>query len=265
VLSAVIGGRRRGWSTYASPWSSDPGKTTLSDMATGLQNWLNFDSVFSQYYTCIAVGAVINIYDLNNRGGNVTVAVRSAGLTTYTASGFSSVLGVYGGRAYAFVYVDTTDSLVGNLSTPTDYSDIPGSCSSIVIGNIPVSSDTRVNYIDIYAFPDGTNSGNCYKLARIANTSPDGSGFTSYTDTQVESGLTGLSSYLGPTQPAQADDMVIKVNRDGSEWFEMHIPPNASQSNVVSTTALRGLSKGSLITVDAVNNIAACDLKLVAG
>lgn len=254
-------GRRRGMQVYSSPWASNSTLTTLAVMATALSAWLNADPVFSQYYSTTASGAVISIFDLTNNGGTVAV-VFSSGTTTYTPAGFSSVLGILNGRSYAFTYVDTTDGWESDLSNASNSSGPTGSYGGAALGNIPVSSDSRVNFINIYAYPDGTTGPTAYKIAQIANTSSDGSGFTNYTDTQVESGLTGLTAYPGPTQPTQVDDLIVKLYRNGVEWFELHIPPNSAQSNIVSGLAMRGLSQNATVTGSVINNIAVLDLTL---
>ena len=261
VTQKIVGGRPRGMTVSASPWVSDVSLTTLTLMAAALSNWLNNDPVFAAYYSTTAAGAVISVFDLTNNGGTVGVA-RVTGTTTYTGAGFTSVLGILGGRSYAFVYIDTTDSYVSDLSSPSDLSGPTGSYSSLGLGNIPVCPDSRVNFIDIYGYPDGTQGPVAYKIARIANTSSDGSGFTSYSDTQTEP-LTGLTAYPGMTQPSQANNLIVTMYRGGVEWFEVNVPPNSAQSTICSGPAMRGLAQGTLVTSKVVNNIAPLTLKMV--
>jgi hypothetical protein len=235
------------------------GASTLAQVATSLSDFLNADSVFGTYYTCSASGSTISVTDLNNVGGSLQVPSVSSGTTIFTPSGFTSALGILTGSFYSAAYVDATDSYIGS-ATPFNAEESTGptgSYSAILLANIPVSSDSRVNQINIYRAADGTPYGLAsplYLVGTVANSGPNGSGFTTFTDTTLESALTGLTQYPGPTQPTSANDVVIKVSQNGNLWFELHVPPGGAMSNVIPGTALRGLGTGASLTAEVVNN-----------
>ena len=258
----------------ASPWiAADNGITsgsTLHDMAISLAAFLNADPVFSPYYISYpeifgpGTHYRVSIADLTNLGGTL-VAARTAGVTIFAASGFASQLGILVGAFYSAAYFDATDSYLGS-ATPfnaLESTGPTGGYTSILLGNIPLSTDSRVSSIKLYRAADGTPYGFAsplYAIGSVANTGVGG--FTSFVDSMTESTLLTQATYPGPTQPTRANDVIVRVSQNGNEWFELHVPPNAVQSNVVPGVALRGLGIGASLTAEVVNNIGTLDFSM---
>ena len=129
-----------------------------------------------------------------------------------------------------------------------------------MVAGIPVCQDARVDKIRLYACPDGSDGAGWYRIAELDNSGANG--LTAYTDTTVESALTTLAPYPGPTQPAQDGTVQITVYRDGQVWFVTFIPVDFAHSNIIPGAALGPLSAGSQLTVDVLNNSGSIDLKL---
>ena len=257
-----------GTTTDGAIWQ-DGGLASLNDIATGLAFWLNLDSIFSIYYSCSASTDTVLITDQTNQGG-VLYVLPTGGTITSSWSGFNNALGIFTGSFYAIAYKDTADTYLGSVSVLVASSSTgpTGAYGGVLLGNIPISPDTRVDRINIYRGADGTPFGlstPLYLIASIVNTSSGGTGFTTYTDTTTETTLLTLPVYGGPVQPTRAEDVVLKIWQNGNQWFQLHIPPNAYVSNAITGIALRGIAQGAVLAVESVNNIAALDINLTMG
>lgn len=219
----------------------------LTLLADKVATWLNADPQFAAFYKATPSGAAVSVTDHSGAGGTLACDIAGAGGTTAVVTGLSAGLGIVRGRRYLCAFTGGGyRSDLGELSKSTSPT---GSAARVELADIPVSPDSRVTGVEIYALPDGADSSAAARL--IAGV---GNGTTTAVDTVTEAALAGASPYPGATQPALGGDIITTVKRDGHPWVELRIPDGQSRSNEVEGLALSPVSPGAVLSIDTSND-----------
>ena len=88
-------------------------------------------------------------------------------------------------------------------------------------------------------------------------------GAAAVADTLAETQLAAQTVYPGPSQPSWPGRVKAVVNKDGGLWFELRIPADGSQSNIINGLALSNVPQGAQISVDLDNQAEMVDLDVV--
>jgi hypothetical protein len=230
-------------------------ETTAAGVATSLANWLNGTEDFFQYFSATPVGAVVNLTDKTGVGGHVSAS--TSGGVTATAAGMTAPLGIVSGRRYVVSFLDSTDGYESEISMVSDASSPSGGAASLQLEDVPVSSDSRVTNVRVWAYPDGADSGTPRLVASVAN------GTTSVADSIAEASLSSQTAYPGPSQPSATGAVTVTVNRGGSPWLEFRIPTGQARSNIIDGIAAGPVAAGTEITADIDNSAGAHQLKVM--
>ncbi|HUU31890.1 MAG TPA: hypothetical protein VMY69_07325, partial [Phycisphaerae bacterium] len=228
----------------------------LPYVAQAITNWLNGTEEFLAFYRgATPSGAEIRIVDKAGVNGELTV--QTSGGISAVAAGIAAVLGLNSGRRYALTFQDTVNGWESDPG-PLSYSTGPtGGASQINLTDLPrTSPNATADHLRIWAPLDGTEVP-LYLVADVAL------GTDRISDTLTETDLALESTYPGPSQPAAPGAITILVKKDGGAWFELRIPEDAAQSNVIHGYALNNISRGTEITVDVDNQAETVDLDVI--
>jgi hypothetical protein len=230
--------------------ASDP-----TAIATGLRDWLNSAEQFSAWYRAESSGSQVQITD--QRGVNGQIAVDTSGGVAAAASGITSNLGINSGRRYALTFRDSVNGYESEPG-PLSYSTGPtGGATRIEISDLPrLADDERMDRLRVWAAPDGKDAP-LYLVADVEI------GAAAVADTLTEAQLAAQTVYPGPSQPSSPGRVKATVKKDGAPWFELRIPADQSQSNILNGLALNNVPQGTQITVDLDNQAEMVDLDVV--
>ena len=247
--------------------ASDAGITsssTAAQVATSLANWINNSPLddpifqtgdgltFSTYFYTYATGNVVTMVDKLGLVAHLELGVNGNLTVSYTSAP-ANILNVMTGRQYAIAYADTAAGFLTELSAPSASSGPSAAYGSIMISDIPASTDSRINQINIYAYPDGKNTGTPHLIGTVTNPASL-TGLVNFTDMTTEATLATNALYPGPNQPTAPGAVTVELFTDGTPWVQIYVPANASQA-VVNGLALFALPAGCVITAN-VNNLA---------
>jgi hypothetical protein len=217
----------------------DHGATTIMELAEDLVDWLLADSNFNSYYGARVNGAAVEIIDYAGNGGLIT-ARHSPSTLTIVTSGILPGMGVIYGRRYACEFQG--GGLDGDMGPTSVSSGSLGAAQHVSLNDVPVSSDSRVDTVRIYATPDGQD-GPLRLVGSVAN------GVTTFLDTMTETALATQDEFGGPTQyPEGARTILLRASKDGTEWFDLFMDQGQAQSNLVDGWALDAIGPGTAIT-----------------
>jgi len=223
------------------------GATTLAQLATKFADWLNADPEFAAFYRATTSGAAVIVSDQVGAGGTIACEIGGTSGLTSTVDGLESALEILSGRRYACAF--TGSSLRSDLGALSSATGATGSAAEIDLADLPMSADSRVTDVEIYATPDGIDS----PLRLVATVS---NGTATATDTVTETALAGATVYPGPTQASTDGAVLVTVKRDGFAWLELTIPANNGRSNIIEGPALSPVAAGTVLTIDVENNAA---------
>jgi hypothetical protein len=224
-------------------------------IAAGLCAWMNATEQFAAWYAAEVSGSQVRISD--KRGVNGLISVQTSGGVTATAAGITSKLGISLGRRYALTFQDSVGGWESEPG-PLSYSTGPtGGATRIEISDLPrTAGDDRVDRLRIWAAPDGQEA----PLRLIVDVAI---GAAAVADTFTEADLAIQAAYPGASQPASPGRVQATVKKDGAPWFELRIPADQSQSNIIHGLALNNVPQGTEITVDLDNQAEMVDLDVV--
>jgi hypothetical protein len=215
--------------------------TPISFVVNSLADWLNSDDHFAAFYSASGAGSVMTITDLLGHGGTVTVDI--TGGMTAAAAGFTSRMGVLVGRKYATAF--TGGGLTSALSALSPSTGPTGDAQKIIIRGLPVSSDTRVSDVLIFATTDGGADDDLHSVGTVPN------GTDAFDDTTIEASLGG--GFGGENQPTTGD-VLATIEKDGDDWFQLYISAGTAQSFAQHGFALDPIDVDASINASIVNN-----------
>lgn len=219
------------------------GVTTTAEAAESIAAWLNADDAFASHFKAEASGNDVLIYDRIGIGG--TLITETSGDLVATTGGLFSQMGILTGRRYAVAF--SGSGYRSELSPLSASTGPTGDASRIEVSGLPISGDGRVTTVELYALPDGAESGSLYAIAGVAN------GEQAAVDEVAESDLTSGNPYGGAMQPEASGALLITMNRCGA-WFDLYIPRDKSRSNIAHGFAVDPVEEGDSITTDVSND-----------
>jgi hypothetical protein len=209
--------------------------TTLNACATDLAAAINA-TLFGQYFSATAVGAVITLTQLKNYTGTLTASV--AGKWTVAAAGItpaSDKLNINVGRKYAVQFEGP-----GGISeaSPLSVSTGPVRGSKIVIHGLPPAG-ADVTAIRILAAPDGQDG----PFTLIASIAPSA---TFANDTHI----TAIGAEATSSSSTRDGYVDVTVKKRGVTWFSLSIPSNKQRSNIIDALNLGRIEENTIISAE---------------